>query len=438
MTRGRRARYTCLVRIRRAFGIGMALALLLGCGRLEADYEIEPGQRPPEVLPHPAYDALFPTWVELCAVGQFRKLDGRQGGPAGHGVLYLHGVCLDRDAGVPTLRGCAPGEASGVGVSVSPWLANASWVGIPGRELFLDGALPADDPVNHRAVNRAVARVLSAGAFDGIELRDYPGSDGQPDLVDFVSRHSLGTDFAIRFARAAFCSRVPVTPEMLAAAAGFLNDVNREHAEGTVTTRWSGYHDRCVHTLHNALAAAGIWKPKSVRATKARQFFNLAVPANTFVDLAFLTNEYPIEDFGAIRGDPLRWKGLLEEKWLPAEPGALVKTLPVHQVNDLYDNKLRIFVLPGLLRNDTVKRAQRLLSDGRYLQIDANLRFFHDRYEAILARRDRRPGLLSRLFQPGEPGDREIYYDYLERARDEVLTLLQELQERDAEGAGSP
>ena len=61
----------------------------------------------------------------------------------------------------------------------------------------------------------------------------------------------------------------------------FLNGLNDEYASGKADYEWSGYADNCVHTLHNALAAAGVWKPKSVRATRLRQLSDLAVPANS-------------------------------------------------------------------------------------------------------------------------------------------------------------
>jgi hypothetical protein len=235
----------------------------------------------------------------------------------------------------------------------------------------------------------------------------------------------------MRFGRTVHCARLPLRPEMLARAMEFLNGLNDEYWNGEADYEWSGYSDNCVHTLHNALAAAGVWKPKSIRTTKLRQLFNLAVPANAFVDLAFLSNEYPIEDFGRIRGDELRWRGLTENNWLPAVPGALVKTLPVLQVNELYDTKFRMFVLGGFFSSDTVKRAQKLLSDGRYLQLDANLRHFYDRYQAILAERAPDGEWTDSLRGADYRSDREIYYAYIERARDQVVAVVARLMELD-------
>jgi hypothetical protein len=217
---------------------------------------------------------------------------------------------------------------------------------------------------------------------------------------------------------------------MMTRTMDFLNALNEEYWSGKAEYNWSGYSDNCVHTLHNALAAAGVWKPKSIQGTKLRQFFNLAVPANTFVDLAYLSNQFPIEDFDRVRRDRLHWQGLTEDGWVPAAPGALVKMLPVHQVNALYDTKYRMFVLGGLFKNDARKRAQHLLTDGRYLQLDANLRYFFERYQRILAERDEtswRDSWRSDQYHR----EREAYYAYIERQRDGVIDTLRRLERLD-------
>jgi hypothetical protein len=217
--------------------------------------------------------------------------------------------------------------------------------------------------------------------------------------------------------------------EMLTEVMDFLNDLNDEYWTGNADYQWSGYSDNCVHTLHNALAAAGVWKPKSIRTTKLRQLFNLAVPANTFIDLAFLSNLYPIEDFGKIRGDELHWQSLATKGWLPATPGVLLEMAPVLQVNALYDTKFRLFILGGFFGNETIKRAQILLTDGRYLQLDANLRYFYDRYQRILADRDADGSWTDSLRGDDYRSDREIYYEYIERQRDAVIAVLERMAE---------
>src|SRR6185437_5989382 len=73
------------------------------------------------------YSALFPYYAEFCAVSEIRKKPGHGveivgGGPGGHSVLYLNGVCRVRDAGYPTIALCSEHgsmEGRGVGLSVN-------------------------------------------------------------------------------------------------------------------------------------------------------------------------------------------------------------------------------------------------------------------------------------------------------------------------------
>jgi hypothetical protein len=83
---------------------------------------------------------------------------------------------------------------------------------------------------------------------------------------------------------------------MLDPIIAFLNDKNREYAEGEADYNWSAWADNCSHAMRNALAAANIWSPLSVRAVKFRQIFNLAIPANEFVNLAELITQGDIDD----------------------------------------------------------------------------------------------------------------------------------------------
>jgi hypothetical protein len=386
--------------LRLVWNLFLALAMassIAGCAAIRELLRDPKDAVVPLSMPDPLYEELATHYVELCAVSQYRPLDGNLGGIPGHAVMYLKGACADETAPYPRLRKCRYASSDpadpehGAGVSVNRWFKNVNWVATPGRFLFYDGDVRTYETLDQERFDAAVQRAIDLEMFRGVEFHPVRGADGTPELREFIASESLGTDFGLRFGRTVFCARLPMHPEMLARAMDYLNDLNEEYWSGQADYEWSGYSDNCVHTLHNALAAAGVWEPKSVRETKIRQFFNVAVPANTVVDLAFLSNEYPIEDYSEIRGDALHWKGLTENDWLPAVPGALIKILPVLQVNKLYDTKFRMFTLGGWFSNDTLKRSQQLLRDGRYLQLDANLRYFYERYEKILADRDADP-----------------------------------------------
>jgi hypothetical protein len=418
--------------------VASTLSASLGCAAIGELFRDPEDTVAPLTRPDSIYEALSDHYIELCAVSQYRPVEGELGGIPGHAVMYLKGACRDESAPYPRLRPCRyatfdrKDPEHGAGISVNRWFKNVNWVATPGKFLFFNGDVPEYELLDQDRFDGAVQRALELGMYRGVEVHTKPDADAPQSIPDFVAQDSIGTDFALRFGRTVFCTRLPMPAEMMAQVRNYLNGLNDEYWNGEADYQWSGYSDNCVHTLHNALAAAGVWKPKSIRGTKLRQLFNLAVPANTFIDLAFLSNRYPIEDFKKIRSDKLHWESLATRGWVPATPGVLLKTLPVLQVNALYDTKFRLFVLGGFFSNETTKRAQILLTDGRYLQLDANLRYFYERYERILAERDADGSWTDSLRGDGYRTDREIYYDYIASQRDAVIEVLERMAEIEA------
>jgi len=419
----------------RVLVLALLAADLLGCALTR---ELLAGERDwvvPTIRTSPIYEEFVPYYAELCAVSQYRPLEGQVGGIPGHAVMYLKGACRDEASAYPRLRRCRSQATldtdpeHGAGISVNRWFKNVNWVAIPGKRLFYDGDLDRWQVLDEAHRADTLDRVLELGVFRGVELHPVRGAESPPGLREFVSSESLGTDFALRYGRSAFCARMPLRQAMLDRAMEFLNHLNAEYFEGTAEYEWSGYSDNCVHTLHNALAAAGVWNPKSVGSIRMRQFFNMGVPANAFVDLAMLIT-FPIEEFEVVWGRDLRREGLLEDDWLPAQPGALVQTLSVHQENQLYDQKFRLFVLEGFFGARNARKAQDLLNDARLRELDSNLRFFRDRYDAILADRDDE-AWLDAVRGARYHAARKRYYAYIEARRAEVQRGLEALRDRE-------
>jgi len=151
------------------------------------------------------------------------------------------------------------------------------------------------------------------------------------------------------------------------------------------------------------------------------------VPANEFVNLAELGTEGDIVDYRQIQEDGPQRDALHEFAWLPTRHGALLKTLPVHEPNDLYDTTFRLFTLQSPLRMRKTEHAIELLSDDRFVDLGANLRYFREKYDAILASRDEsRDGLASVRGTPYRRVER-LQYDYLKRQRAEVELMLNRL-----------
>jgi hypothetical protein len=282
-----------------------------------------------------------------------------------------------------------------------------------------------------------VRDVISKDVYKGVKFHASPSVGADPNLADFIASEGIGTDLALQFARSEFCARVPITEPMLDEIIAFLNDKNREYFEGEADYNWNVWADNCAHTLRNALAAANIWSPLSVRAVKFRQIFNLAVPANEFVNLAELGTKGNIDDYREIQRDGPERDAFHEFHWLPTRHGALLKTLPVHEPNDLYDTTFRLFTLQSPLRMGKTQRAVDLLSDERFVNLDANLHYFHEKYSRILANHDaRRDMLLSVRGTPYRRVER-LYYEYIRAQRAEVEGMLDRLAalEDQADGA---
>ena len=373
--------------------------------------------------PDPIYEALYPYYAELCAVSQFRTLDGITGGVPGHAVMYLKGACRDSEAPYPRLKMCDTSRSAsdpdhGVGVSVNRWFRNVNWLAVPGKPLFFFGNLTPADRLDEAHRQDTLRKAIELDLYRGIEFHDYPTGGQERTLAYFIGRHSLGSDFALNFSRTLFCSRIPVTEAMMTRIIGFLNDLNREYAEGTQEYNWSGYHDNCVHLVRNSLAAASVWRPKPVGEIRWKQIFRIPVPANEFAELAERTTEFPIEDPEAVRKDDTARRALLEHDWLPARPGALVETLHAHRDNALYDTEFRLFAMPSPFHRNLYARSQELMDDARYVELYANLLHFRTRYERILAdRKAVEPALSDAAF-------RERYYAYVDRELRDVEAQL--------------
>jgi len=161
-----------------------------------------------------------------------------------------------------------------------------------------------------------------------------------------------------------------------------------------------------------------------VQAVKFRQVFNLAVPANEFVNLAELGTEGNIADYRQIQRDGPRRDALHDFQWLPTRHGALLKTLPVHEPNDLYDTTFRLFTLQSPFRMGKSQHAVDLLSDHRFVNLISNLHYFRDKYEKILTNHDAQREMLASV--RGTPYRRveRLFYDYIEAQRAEVDAML--------------
>ena len=356
-----------------------------------------------------AYDALFPTYVEICAVTQSHRRGAKPGGWGGHATMFACGVERDADAPYPRLliaRAADSDASAGVGISVNRIFRNVNWVAIPGRDMFFRGGLAPDATLDERFYDRAVAVAASSGWFAGIRIdeRVMRERGSSTTFEEFVVRHSIATDFALTFARHVYSARLPLPRDALARVVDYLNAANeRAHASGYT---WNAYTDNCSHVLHNALAAAGVWDPKTARASGilnlARDVASVAravatgrtsdfsFPANNFVRTYEAGNRRPIDDVVAAfhNRDIVR---TLSAGWISTGPGALIARYPMHDGarNELFlsGRDPFLFSVPTVWDKrheflELTRAASPVLTN-----LGANLAHFRDRYDRALAQR---------------------------------------------------
>jgi hypothetical protein len=345
----------------------------------------------------------------------------------------VNGAEIETGAGYPRLRLAAAGTDlsdadSGIGISVNKIFDNVTWAATPGRDEFFRGGLAPEQTLDEGFYEAAIQKATSAGWFAGIGIKDEVTRQMLPAMpaAEFVVRHSIGTDFALNFARTAYCARLPMSREALGEVIAYLNGVNESAQKSGYT--WNMFTNNCSHVAHNALAAAGVWDPKVVRGPGAidvvkdvlsvvralvGQMSDLSFPANNFVRLYEAGNERPIDDVvAAFRNHDVR--RTLEDGWMSTGPGALIATYPMH---DASRNRMFapgrdpfLFSVPVFWdKEDKFKKLTRA-TPSIVTDLAENLASFRDRYAKTLANQRTVDDELGKLQEDGNEPDFRAFH----------------------------
>ncbi|MDB5406496.1 MAG: hypothetical protein JWL84_1408 [Rhodospirillales bacterium] len=395
--------------------VGVVASIVLSLAGCSAARFSVPATEPDEA----AYSALFPYYVEFCAVSQLRKKPGFgakvESGFGGHSVLYLNGVCKVKDAHYPEIALCDDGPEvaeNGVGLSVNAHYKNANWVATEGRDFFFHGGLDPAARLTRADYARVQAKAEAMGIYDGVQFHrevfdDMPA--GMP-REDFKYEMSVATDYAIGFGRDRYCARVPMSRDKMARVVTFLNGLNEPYRRDDKEFEWDILRDNCAHVTHNALATVDLWDEWPIDRFVLFAAFDFPVPKNEFVNLVRRTNDAPVDDLPALYADSAARRALLNDDWLPTEPGAIVETEPVFQKNDVYDTDLMLIFYDDPILGRYQSRFDRIFADPRYTDLRANLEYFVALFDKV--ERDRRPlATYPERTDPGFVAFYDRYYD---------------------------
>lgn len=388
----------------------------------------------------PSYNQLYPYHAELCAASQFRKLPDtgieiEGGGFGGHAVMFLNGVCLQKDAHYPVLKLCDPGfdpDEDGVGISVNDHYLNANWIATQGRSFFFHGLLRKGEGLTRATYDATVREAARRGVLDGVTFRDVYLKARPPGLDEATYKYqiSLGTDYALTYARDRYCAKVPLTRAGMSDAVTYLNRVNAPYRDGQQIFKWSVVRNNCSHLYHNVLSAAGVWPVWPVNRPLLVSAFSFPTPKNEFVNLVRWTNEGAIDDVEALWRDRDVRHRLAEGRGLATAPGALIELERIAQPNAVYDSNIQLVFYDDPTIGPYQRHYRAILAGARYSDLRANLMYFAALYRRIEEARKPLAWHLRHLeYTDGDkPEDFRTfyaqYYNYIDRQRVMVQDTL--------------
>lgn len=404
------------------FLFATALSLLTGCQSTVFSLPGVPGS--------PAqYASIYPYYIEPCAVSALKKKPGfgfeYQGGPGGHAVVYLNGVCRDPKQDYPTVQMCddtVPPEETGVGLSSNGHFSNAAWIATPGRNFFFNGSLRPGEGVNTASYSRTQARAKQLGILNGIRFHKDVFDDEPAGMTpsDFMYEASVATDYGISLGRGRFCARLPVSRTQMERVVAYLNADNAQYRDGQRTFEMTVVEDNCSHFTHNVLAAADLWDRWPTNRFVLVAALSFPVPKNEFVNQMRRSNDLPIDNPISLFRDATAREALLRDHWLPTSPGAIATATPMRQQNELYDTDVNLIFYDSPILGSFQRQFDRIVADRRYTDLADNLRYFSTVYARIST--DRRPADwwlahadLPRADEASFRAFTKLYYDYIDR-----------------------
>lgn len=366
-----------------------ALFLFIGCE--SARFSLPGGADDPTT-----YATIYPYYVEVCAVSALKKKHGfgfeYQGGPGGHAVVYLNGVCRDPKNSYPSIQMCTDTDASaeaGVGLSANGHFRNVAWVATPDRGFFFDGALRRDESVTSVSYGRTQTQAKQLGILNGVQFHEEVFDNMPVGMTsdDFMYEASVATDYGISLGRGRFCAKLPVTQGQMRRVVKYLNAQNALYRNDNRMAAMTVLDNNCSHFTHNILAVAGLWEEWPTHRFFLISALSFPVPKNEFVNQIRRSNDLPLDDPIFLFRDTSARQALLRDDWLPIGSGAIATAEPIRALNDLYDTDVNLIFYDIPILGPFHAHFGHITTNLRYTDLMDNTRFFAAAYARISAER---------------------------------------------------
>lgn len=340
-----------------------------------------------------AYEDHFPTYFEYCTGTQWKLQSGEKGGSPGHGFTYIHGLCKDYRSSYPQVVPCSevspelkekyPHE--GVGISLDKNFSNVMWVAVPGRNLTFFGDKAEKVSITNSDIQKIVKKVSDLKIFQDVihkGARPVTLPYNSQEYLDAVAVATLGTEFAVNWARELHCVRIPAPASVLPGVAKFLNDSNNQYKTGP-GYEWSKVTNNCAHLAINTSHAMGINESIKLDAKFVSKIFNMALPSNTFLMYA---------DWAVLAKMPsnrLLSKVLPEKGFHHVQVGSIMENHPVFPSGDHFNTEgLSVLTAPRVGKPlkllATPEKYEQKHMTPKNSELKANAEMWIERYELLL------------------------------------------------------
>ncbi len=380
---------------------------------------VSPGTfAPPHVMSN-----MYPYYYKYCASTQRTPFEGEGGGIGGHAFMFLSKVCIDKRKGINSLSPLVMCEDLpeyrsnrkklndpnlGTGITVDSYLKNTIYMNVPGLDLFLGvGLLNGKEILDDSGRNKVSEYAVSKGATNGVlfkkEAYSWAKSMEATEFSDKLSKQSdkerhveiakiaFGTGIAISYGRNLYCVNIPLNKRLMKKMVEEANEDRKlvkvgEKYRGRFLSsgvkkkaiyEWDMFFKNCTHLAINSLArVTGIFPPVMTDLPLFKQFTQVAIPANYFVEIFDNLNREPI-DIDNYWSDKEKRRvfqesvSLGEGGFIPQQPGTIVEKIPLYgtignphskvvknKLNRLFKNNdyvLQVLALSGSSRKKSIK-----------------------------------------------------------------------------------
>lgn len=299
-----------------------------------------------------SYEDHFPTYFEYCTGTRWKLQNGEEGGKPGHGFTYIHGLCKDYRSSYPQVIPCSevseefrnkyPHE--GVGISLDKNFSNVMWVAVPGRSLVFFGDMESRS-ITSDDVKNIIQKTIDLKIFNDVVHKGERAQEltlNSMEYLEEVADATLGTEYAVSWARELHCAKIPIQSSTLPSVAAFLNDANIKYKDGP-GYEWDKIINNCAHLAINSSHYMGINDLIKVGERGIKKYFNMALPSNTFLMYA---------DKSALGKKPSLsklTKMIKKNGFTPVQVGSLINNYPAFPSGDKFNtDDLNVLTAPRI------------------------------------------------------------------------------------------